>query len=57
MEIGLTFLHLSLLQAEEVRIQIIEDLFESFFKNGPEAVDVPADIFHCLIFVGLFLNQ
>ena len=56
-QVELSGLHLCFLKAEEVGIQFGKSFGKVLPYHCSEAVDVPADIFHCLIFVGLFLNQ
>lgn len=47
-EVELALLHLRLLKAEEVGIEAIECVLESFFHYGPESVDVPRYKLHNL---------
>ena len=46
LEVELSGLHLRLLQAEEVGVELAEDVAEAFALTGAEAVDVPRYQFH-----------
>ena len=45
-QVKLSLLHLRFLQAEEVGIQLSEDVAEAFSLTGAQPVDVPRDEFH-----------
>ena len=47
-QIKLSFLHLRLLEAEEVGIQLTENLTESFTLASAKSIDIPTDKFHML---------
>ena len=46
LQVQLTRLHLSLLQAEEIGVQLLEDVAEPLAHYGPQAIHVPRDEFH-----------
>ena len=50
LEVELSGLHLCLLQAEEVGVELAEDVAEAFALTGAEAVDVPRYQFHIVGF-------
>ena len=50
--IKLTRLHLRFLKAEEVCVQLREDIAEAFAVGGSQAVDVPGDKLHLITFIG-----
>jgi len=42
MEVSLSCLHLCFLQAEKIRVEIVEYLSKTFFEYGSEAIHIPA---------------
>ena len=48
LQVQLARLHLGLLQAEEIGVQVYENVRKPFAGHGPQAIDIPGYEFHVI---------